>query len=179
MVKDRKDDLRYLLNCTGASSFAYLLGISLADSLLLLIPVSMLLITGILLQIKVIYFSGAISLLVVICFSFTYINLINCHGFLFKDPQTAYKYLMVPVFIQFILILIIQFGLQDKTTNQLDFKPDKGPLSYIFPFTTFYESIITVMPLLDIDNNTLQIYDKKSFNVKLQDVHYFLITMLL
>ena len=35
------------------------------------------------------------------------------------------------------------------------------------------------MPLLDIDNNTLQIYDKKSFNVKLQDVHYFLITMLL
>jgi len=48
MVKDRKDDLRYLLNCTGASSFAYLLGISLADSLLLLIPVSTLLVTGIL-----------------------------------------------------------------------------------------------------------------------------------
>ena len=38
LANDRKNDLRYLLNLNGTSSFAYFLGLSLADSLLHLVP---------------------------------------------------------------------------------------------------------------------------------------------
>lgn len=112
-VKDRQDKLRYLLNFAGISSHAYYFGIFLADMVLFTIPCSLIVTLAYAFQIEAFTNNAASILGTMITFGLGFIPFLYICSFLFKDVESAFKYVTLPLMMLYGLPYIFMIFLDD------------------------------------------------------------------
>lgn len=89
---DRWDKTRYLLNFAGQRSTSYYLGIFLADFLIFEITVISIILLAYVLNLTLVTDVGGYVFLVMSVFGFPFIVLSYSIGYIFKNPETGYKF---------------------------------------------------------------------------------------
>jgi len=89
---DRWDKTRYLLNFAGQRSTSYYLGIFLADFLIFEITVISIIILVFVLNLTLVTKVGGYVFLCMTFFGFPFIALSYAIGYIFKNPETGYKF---------------------------------------------------------------------------------------
>ena len=112
-VKDRQDKLRHLLNFAGISSHAYYFGIFLADMVLFTIPCSLIVTLAYAFQIEAFTNNAASILGTMITFGLGFIPFLYICSFLFKDVESAFKYVTLPLMMLYGLPYIFMIFLDD------------------------------------------------------------------
>lgn len=108
VVFDRQEGMRYILNFHGIKNIPYMLGVTMADFSIASIPAALLVLFGLILDLDVFKNYGGELFLSLIIFNFPFIMLVNIFGFLFSKSETAFKYILLIVFVVHTLIIIIQ-----------------------------------------------------------------------
>ena len=113
-VKDRFDKTRYLLNFAGQRSSSYYMGVFLGDYLIFSISSLSILILILALNITVLKEGLGWIFLAISVFGLPFIALSYTIGYIFKDPETGYKFSIIFGLLTYAIpyVLTIQF-----TTN--------------------------------------------------------------
>lgn len=110
---DRFDKTRYLLNFAGQRSTSYYLGIFLADFLIFEISAILIILLAFILNIEIITIHGRwmYMFMSLTLFGFPFISLSYAIGYIFKNPETGYKYSMIFGTVTYAFpLLSISFG---------------------------------------------------------------------
>jgi hypothetical protein len=92
---DRWDKTRYLLNFAGQRSTSYYLGIFLADFLIFEITVISIIVLAFVLNLTLVTNVGGYVFLCMTFFGFPFIALSYAIGYIFKNPETGYKFCLL------------------------------------------------------------------------------------
>jgi hypothetical protein len=112
---DRFDKTRYLLNFAGQRSSSYYLGMFLADFLIYEISVITLVILVLILDITIIIDDGGLGyvFLALTVFGFPFIALSYAIGYIFKNPETGYKFAIIFGLLTYAIPLVLSIKFTD------------------------------------------------------------------
>jgi hypothetical protein len=102
-VVDREDKLRYLLNFAGMRSSSYFIGFLIGDLLVFVIPQLLLIIMVFVLQLTQFQDHMVAFFTSVFVFSLPFISMIYVFSFMFDKAESAFKYVVLLVLIQYAL----------------------------------------------------------------------------
>lgn len=135
---DRFDKTRYLLNFAGQRSTSYYLGIFLADFLIFEISVVLIILMALILNITIVTKDGALGFvfLSLTVFGFPFIALSYAIGYIFKDPETGYKFAIIFGLLTYAIPLVLT----------LDFTSD-------WPSKTLKNVFGAIIPWISLNNS--------------------------